>query len=113
MSFNLNINSNGSESINQNNIPSINLNSSQNSIDTVVDQLSQSVLKSESVTSPVPSMCKCLKHSIYLGDDFKYVGPMVNGVFEGHGKMIWKNGNIFEGEFRNGKPVYPHTFSPS
>ena len=31
-----------------------------------------------------------------------YDGDMVNGVFEGKGRMLWNNGARYEGEFKNG-----------
>lgn len=34
-----------------------------------------------------------------------YEGYMVDSAFEGKGKLMWKNGRVFEGEFKNGIPV--------
>ena len=32
----------------------------------------------------------------------KFVGTIVNGVFEGKGKYFWKDGNFYEGNYENG-----------
>ena len=35
--------------------------------------------------------------------DGKYVGVLKGGLREGHGTMKWRNGNVYEGEWRHGK----------
>lgn len=34
-----------------------------------------------------------------------YEGEVINSVFEGKGKLMWKNGKVFVGDFKNGVPV--------
>lgn len=36
---------------------------------------------------------------------FMYEGYFVNSKFEGLGKLVWKDGRVFEGQFKNGVPV--------
>ena len=36
-----------------------------------------------------------------LPDGAVYAGDMVNSVIEGQGRMIWKNGDRYEGSFKN------------
>ena len=38
----------------------------------------------------------------YVGDGFVYTGYLNNGIFDRYGKVIYDNGNTYEGGFNNG-----------
>jgi hypothetical protein len=37
-----------------------------------------------------------------LPDSGKYQGQFKNGLFNGKGKIVWRDGSVYEGEFKNG-----------
>jgi len=41
--------------------------------------------------------------TITLDGGLKYTGKLINGIPNGMGKLIWPNGDYYEGMFRNGK----------
>ena len=39
----------------------------------------------------------------YYPNGIKYVGAMVNGMYQGTGEYYWNNGNVYKGDFKDGK----------
>jgi hypothetical protein len=45
------------------------------------------------------------KGIFYYGDGSVYQGNFKSGVYEGEGKLTWKNGDVYEGGWRDGKVI--------
>jgi len=41
--------------------------------------------------------------SVFAGEGATYLGEMVGGVPHGHGTLVQRNGNRFDGDWRSGK----------